>query len=130
MERRRAAARPTGWAVKGLAVALPVILGLGVFPGPAQSKVFGYGNKVCLEYAEEFENPEARRLYTSWAQGYFSSISYREGMSEFTRGIGEEPVAMQKWLKRYCERRNSKRFHEAVDAFAEELLKFGSQKTR
>ncbi|MDF1553963.1 MAG: hypothetical protein P1P84_12915 [Deferrisomatales bacterium] len=108
-------------------VALSMTLALGASAGSAHAKVFGYGNKGCMEYIEVFDNREGRSLYASWAQGYFSSISQREGLSDFTRGIGDDPNAMQKWLKRYCERRNSKRFYEAVDAYAEELIKAGAQ---
>ena len=112
------------------AVALAVALGANLLAGSAQAKVFGYGNKVCMEYVDESDSPELRRMYMSWAQGYLSAISYREGLSDFTRGFGDDPNAMQKWLQRYCERRNSKKFYEAVDAYAQDLIKFGAQKTR
>ena len=128
--RRSVFDRPAQWIQRAGVVALFMTLVLSAFTGSAHGKVFGYGNKVCLEYVEVFDNQDVRSLYASWAQGYFSSISHREGMSDFTRGIGEDPNAMQKWLKRYCERRNSKKFYEAVDAYAEELIKFGAQKTR
>ena len=85
---------------------------------------------MCLDYIEEVDVAELGRMYVSWAQGYFSSVSYREGLSDFTRGIGSDPSAMETWLRRYCERRNSKKFYEAVDAFTEALIKHGGQKTR
>ena len=122
--------RLSSWISGVVVVALALLLGLGTLPGIAQAKVFGYGNKVCIDYVDESDTPELRRMYMSWAQGYFSSISYREGLSDFTRGFGDDPNAMQKWLQRYCERRNSKKFYEAVDAYAQDLIKFGAQKTR
>ena len=94
--RRSVFDRPAQWIQRAGVVALFMILVLSAFTGSADGKVFGYGNKVCLEYVEVFDNQDVRSLYASWAQGYFSSISHREGMSDFTRGIGEDPNAMQK----------------------------------
>lgn len=119
------------WGLRGSAVVAGVALLLvGGAAKPARAKVFGYGEKTCLEYVEEVRTPEVRRLYTSWAQGYFSAVAYRQGLSDFTRGLGNEPQTLQTWLQRYCNQRNSKKFYEAVDAFTEELIKVGSQKTR
>jgi hypothetical protein len=119
MKRDRRGGRSVRIALLGLILLAPAAL---ADDRQGRFEILGLGNRSCEEYLiarshNVYGDADADAAWLSWAHGYLTSFNKWVADTYSIRG-GVALAELRAWLVEFCEKHQTTRFQETVDAFA------------